>query len=141
MARLTSFLILCFVLGAAVAASAQAGYLGFDKNTYPGDAALPALRKTFRFTGYYLNNPPGASSNSWTGKRAQLKQHGFGFLVLFNGREESALGQNPAALGTADGKAAALAATQAAPLKSLIKLRNMTFASIYGPVPSGLKGH
>jgi len=34
-------------------------YLGFDLNTYPGDAALSVLRKTFSFGGYWLNAPPG----------------------------------------------------------------------------------
>ena len=61
-------------------------YLGFDRNTYPGDAALPTLHKTFSFTGYWLNNPPGESSNTWRGKREILNSTGFGFLLLFNGR-------------------------------------------------------
>ncbi len=61
-------------------------YLGFDANDYPGDDALPALRRTFSFSGYWLNAPPGAKTNSWTGKRAELLKNGFGFLVLFNGR-------------------------------------------------------
>jgi hypothetical protein len=34
-------------------------YLGFDRNTYPGDANLKALHQTFAYTGYWLNNPPG----------------------------------------------------------------------------------
>src|SRR5580704_6518398 len=58
-------------------------YLGFDRNTYPGDAALVTLRKTFSFTGYWLNNPPGETSNSWRGKREILNSNGFGFLLLF----------------------------------------------------------
>jgi hypothetical protein len=66
-------------------------YLGFDANDYPGDAALPALRKTFSFTGYWLNVPPGARTNSWIGKRDAIVKNGFGFLVLFNGRTESQL--------------------------------------------------
>jgi Domain of unknown function (DUF1906) len=61
-------------------------YLGFDRNTYPGDAALSTLRKTFSFSGYWLNNPPGETSNSWRGKRETLNSNGFGFLLLFNGR-------------------------------------------------------
>ena len=39
-------------------------YLGFDRNEYPGDANLKTLRQTFSYTGYWLNNPPGATSNS-----------------------------------------------------------------------------
>lgn len=61
-------------------------YLGFDRNAYPGDAAISTLRKTFSFTGYWLNNPPGETSNSWRGKREILNSNGFGFLLLFNGR-------------------------------------------------------
>jgi Domain of unknown function (DUF1906) len=64
----------------------QTAYLGFDRNDYPGDANLAVLRKTFAFAGYWLNNPPGANSNSWVGKRQRLETVGFGFLVLFNGR-------------------------------------------------------
>ena len=94
------------------AAWAAQPYLGFDRNNYPGDATLPALRRTFRYTGYWLNSPPGETKNSWTGERALLKENGFGFLVLFNGRLESQLakaqanGMGPTALGTADGRTA-----------------------------------
>ena len=91
---------------------AQGRYLGFDRNYYPGDDALAALRKTFDYTSYWLNAPPEAKANTWTGKRALLKQQGFGFLVLFNGRLEGKLGRNPGALGTADGKAAVDAAAR-----------------------------
>ncbi|MFP5205501.1 MAG: glycoside hydrolase domain-containing protein [Acidobacteriota bacterium] len=97
--------------GVANLASAQAGYVGFDRNQYPGDAALPALRKSFRYTSYWLNNPPGESRNTWAGKRELLKQKGFGFLVLFNGRMDAQLqGGDAAALGRADGQAAFAAA-------------------------------
>ena len=91
---------------------APAGYIGFDRNQYPGDAALPALRKTFRFTGYWLNNPPGENSNTWKGKRAVLRSHGFGFLVLFNGRTYDQLKSpaDAAVLGTSDADIAAKAA-------------------------------
>ena len=82
-------------------------YLGFDRNDYPGDSSLPALRKTFRYTSYWLNNPPGEKQNSWAGKRSLLMQQGFGFLVLFNGRLDTELkGKNAAALGAMDGKSA-----------------------------------
>ena len=70
----------------AVPHRATRTYLGFDRNDYPGDAALDSLRRTFAFCGYWLNKPPGANSNTWRGKRGVLRAHGFGFLVLFNGR-------------------------------------------------------
>jgi hypothetical protein len=85
-----------------------AAYLGFDRNDYPGDSALPALKQSFSFTGYWLNAPPGATSNSWAGKRAIVRENGFGFLVLFNGRISSQLKRpaDPAALGASDARAA-----------------------------------
>lgn len=83
-------------------------YLGFDRNDYPGDQLLPALHKTFEWTGYWLNNAPGAQNNSWSGKREIVKAAGFGFAVLYNGRVYKELkGKNPAEIGSRDGKDAA----------------------------------
>ena len=85
--------------------------LGFDKNDYPGDNLLPALHRSFSYTGYWLNNPPGANSNNWTGKRDVLKANGFGFMILFNGRLDKELrGKDAAALGRRDAAAAVAAA-------------------------------
>lgn len=58
-------------------------YIGFDRNVYPGDDALPILRKSFSFSGYWLSPPPGEKANGWTGKRALFKRYGFGFLLLY----------------------------------------------------------
>ena len=66
---------------------AQTAYLGIDRNDYPGDAAMKTLRDTFAFTGYWLNNPPGANHNTWRGHRQLVQDLGYGFLLLFNGRE------------------------------------------------------
>jgi len=60
--------------------------LGFDRNNYPGDQNLKTLRQTFSYTGFWLNHPPSATTNTWSGKRRILQSAGFGFLVLFNGR-------------------------------------------------------
>jgi len=93
-----------------------AAYLGFDSNEYPGDAALPALAKTFAFTGYWLNAPPGQepgeAENGWKGKRAAVLQNGLGFLVLFNGRWERELKNfdHANSLGANDARYAAEAA-------------------------------
>jgi hypothetical protein len=81
----------CLIFGAVVmccgALTAQTTEsLGFDRNDYPGDATMAAMHKTFAFTGYWLTNPPGENANSWCGKRELLKQQGWGFLVLANGR-------------------------------------------------------
>jgi hypothetical protein len=67
----------------------RAGHLGFDRNEYPGDDSLNLLRHNFEFTGYWLNNPPGASRNSWVGRRKVVQAAGFGFLVIFNGRADA----------------------------------------------------
>ena len=90
--------------------------IGFDSNDYPGDAALPALRKHFAFAGYWLTNPPGAHHNSWVGKRDALLRNNFGFLVLANGKTDAEVarakrtGTTPAALGAKDAAAAVAAA-------------------------------
>jgi hypothetical protein len=90
--------------------------IGFDSNDYPGDAALPALRRHFAFAGYWLTNPPSAHRNSWQGKRDVLLHNGFGFLVLANGKIDAEIakakrtGVAPAALGTKDAAAAVAAA-------------------------------
>lgn len=97
-------------------AGAQHHYLGFDRNDYPGDRALPALRRTFSFVGYWLNNPPGKQQNDWQGKREVLLRDGFGFVVLFNGRLDAEIvkarksGTAAAALGKDDAAAAVAAA-------------------------------
>jgi Rv2525c-like, glycoside hydrolase-like domain len=84
--------------------SARGAYLGFDSNNYPGDAAMPVLRRTFSYAGYWLNRPPGGASIPWSGKRALLLRTGFGFLVLFNGRLERNLRntKRAAQLGSSD---------------------------------------
>ncbi len=87
-------------------------YLGFDRNEYPGDSNLKILRKTFSYAGYWLNNPPGFSSNDWRGHRAAVEAAGFGFLVLFNGRLDAELKtvRNAQRIGLADAQLAAAAA-------------------------------
>ena len=104
-------LVLVLGLGCAVAANAQQQtYLGFDRNDYPGDTNLNSLRQTFSYTGYWLNNPPGAMSNGWVGKRPVLEAAGFGFVVLFNGRLYDELKRSPEGFGELDGHDAVAAA-------------------------------
>ena len=99
-------------------ASAPRSYVGFDANDYPGDAMLPTLRQQFAFTGYWLNNPPGATHNPWAGKRDVLVRNGFGFLIVFNGRLDAQIlrskkqGKSPAALGRQDAGVAVAAANR-----------------------------
>jgi hypothetical protein len=104
---------------------AQAGYLGFDRNDYPGDANLQTLHQIFSYSGYWLNKPPGATRNSWIGKRKNLQNAGFGFLVLFNGRTyaEIKVAGNASRLGASDAAAAVSAARKEGfPLHTIIFL-------------------
>lgn len=87
-------------------------YLGFDRNEYPGDEAMQVLRKTFAYTSYWLSPPPGEKTNTWHGKRELLRSQGFGFLVLFRGRESAELKSDAVAKakGAQDGRDAGTAA-------------------------------
>src|ERR1700683_5682911 len=75
----------CEITNEQISQEAPQTYLGFDANDYPGDAALPDLRRTFVFSGYWLNVPPGAKTNPWVGKPDVLLKNDFGFLWLFKG--------------------------------------------------------
>jgi hypothetical protein len=100
-------------------------FLGFDLNTYPGDAALPILRKSFDFAGYWLSTPPEAKGNNWLGKRKLLLAQKFGFLLLYNGPQSKQLKSNSQAIakGAADAvKAAAAARKEGFPLHAIIFL-------------------
>jgi len=104
---------------------APSAYLGFDLNIFPGVAALPILRKTFAFGGYWLSPPPGEKNNTWTDKRELLRAQGFGFLLLYRGRKSSELKEqaNATAKGTLDARNAASAAkSEGFPSKSVIFL-------------------
>jgi hypothetical protein len=108
----TVALSLSFSLSGRPLQAQSAAYLGFDLNAYPGDANLKALRRTFSYTGYWLNHPPGEKANPWTSHRAAVESAGFGFLVLFNGRLYAELQSVARAtkLGRSDAQAAASAA-------------------------------
>jgi hypothetical protein len=100
-------------------------YLGFDLNTYPGDAALPILRKTFSFAGYWLSPPPGAKRNTWVGKRQLLQSQKLGFLLLYRGPQTRELKSSSQAThgGTADAaNAAATAKREGFPSHAIIFL-------------------
>ena len=100
-------------------------YLGMDRNDYPGDAAMQSLRKSFVFTGYWLNNPPGASRNTWIGKRASSTPWDMDFFCCSMGGSTRTLKASGDAAGV--GKRDAAAAVSAAksegfPLKAVIFL-------------------
>jgi len=96
-------------------AQATGEFVGFDRNGYPGDERLAELHRSFSFVGFWLNNPPGAKQNGWQGKRQKLRDAGFGFLVLWNGRLEGEISRakvTPEQLGQQDAAAAIAAAKQ-----------------------------
>jgi hypothetical protein len=97
--------------------------VGFDRNLYPGDGRLAELHRHFAFVGYWLNDPPGEKQNGWQGKRQKLRDAGFGFLVLFNGRLGTEIVKSklsPQALGQQDALAAAKA--EGFPAKTILFL-------------------
>ncbi|MGD1025094.1 MAG: glycoside hydrolase domain-containing protein [Candidatus Sulfotelmatobacter sp.] len=106
------WLVAALIFFCAILSAQTPSYLGFDRNTYPGDANLKALHQTFFYTGYWLNHPPGEKNNSWTGHRAAVESAGFGFLVLFNGRLNAELKSvaNAKKLGNSDAQAAVASA-------------------------------
>ncbi len=109
----------------ARAATDAPAYLGFDRNNYPGDQNLKVLRQTFSYTGFWLNHPPSAKTNTWSGKRRTLQAAGFGFLVLFNGRLFNELKSVAYAgkLGKSDAQTAVAAARREGfPAKTIIFL-------------------
>jgi len=112
--RIALTLVALATILTALGQSQSATYLGFDRNEYPGDTNLKTLHQTFSYAGYWLNNPPGESSNGWVGHRAAVESAGFGFLVLFNGRLYAQLKTvaNAKRLGQSDAQAAISAATR-----------------------------
>ncbi len=108
--------------GAQKSTPSSHGYLGFDLNGYPGDEALPVLRKTFSFTSYWLSPPPGEKHNSWIGKRSLLQSQGFGFVALFSGRASRTIHNSGDARqkATQDAQAAANEALQEGFTKGIV---------------------
>jgi hypothetical protein len=67
----------------------ERGFPGFDISIYPGDAAMRAWRRPgspYHWVGYYLP-APCRRDTSWTGRRAQLADMGWGFAVLYVGQQ------------------------------------------------------
>ncbi len=113
------------VPSSAHAVPSAPSYLGFDRNNYPADQNLKVLRQTFSYTGFWLNHPPSARTNTWSGKRKTLQSAGFGFLVLFNGRlfNELKSVSNASKLGKSDARAAVAAARREGfPAKTIVFL-------------------
>ena len=109
--------------------TAAGEWLGFDRNDYPGDTAMAAMRRTFAFTGYWITNPPGEDTDTWVGKRSVLRVQGWGFLVLADGRFDAEIlkaqkaGIAPATLGRQDAtKAVSSAQREGFPTHTIVFL-------------------
>ena len=76
--------------------------MGFDTNTYPGDATMQAWIKTpgapYKWVGFYLPSPCHKDA-SWSGKRVALGNMGWGFAVVYVGQQT--WGRNPTPLPAA----------------------------------------
>jgi hypothetical protein len=125
---LAAAILVAFAVSALTSTSTEKTsrtYLGFDRNDYPGDAAMKLLRRDFAFTSYWLGPPPGEKTNTWRGKRGLLRSQGFGFLVLYRGRDSRELKNEAAAKGngTQDAKDAAVSAkAEGFPAKTIVFL-------------------
>jgi hypothetical protein len=89
----------------------MAGFAGFDRSDYPGDAAMAWLKANTNllWCGYYLGPSPSHSGTSWMGTRAKIAALGFGVAPIYVGQQVTGPGsKNPSlAQGTADGGDAA----------------------------------
>jgi len=101
---------------AAPPVKVSGGYLGFDRNEYPGDDVMAQMKAKFSWVGYWLTVPPGAQFNEWSGKRDVLLKQGWGFLLLANGKleKEILMGQSSGISPEAQGKQDAIDAVSAA---------------------------
>jgi hypothetical protein len=64
-------------------------FYGFDISVYPGDNQMSAFWSGTPFwsTGFYLAPAPNHADNSWMTKRTFLKNMGWGFLIIYVGRQ------------------------------------------------------
>jgi hypothetical protein len=72
-----------------IASNATGRHLGFDTSRYPGDDAMQAWRDdgSFEWVGYYLPAAPCHRDTTWSGKREQLSQMGWGLAVVYVGQQ------------------------------------------------------
>lgn len=87
---------------------------GFDRLAYPGDTIMQNLwtKTSLAFTGFYLAPAPDHPDTSWMAKRATLKNMGWGFAVIYVGRQAGWTNLTYAQ-GQTDGTNAANLASQA----------------------------
>jgi hypothetical protein len=72
-----------------IASATGTGHLGFDTSKYPGDDVMQAWRDdgSYEWVGYYLPSAPCHRDASWSGKRDELSQMGWGLAVVYVGQQ------------------------------------------------------
>lgn len=103
-------------LGLSIAEAATATYyFGFDRSTYPGDAVMQDwwLNTPMFWTGFYLAPAPHHSNTSWMAKRTAIHNMGWGFAVIYVGRQSGDGSLLTDAQGRSDAHNAATLAAQA----------------------------
>jgi hypothetical protein len=75
---------------AVLANEVTATHLGFDTNKYPGDDVMRAWKDApdapYSWVGYYLP-APCHKDGSWSGKRATLREMGWGIAIVYVGQQ------------------------------------------------------
>lgn len=121
-------------------------FQGFDCGSYPGDAAVTAWAHAgspFSFIGFYLDAPCHTKQTfkTWSGKRAFLKSLGWGFVLVYVGRQVKGCGAGSlkATVGKSDGSdAIAKAKAEGFPAGTVLFLDIEPFD---GAVPAGMKAY
>ncbi|HZB93335.1 MAG TPA: glycoside hydrolase domain-containing protein [Stellaceae bacterium] len=89
----------------------MAGFAGFDRSDYPGDAVMAWLKAhtNLVWCGYYLGPAPSHAGTSWMGKRATIAALGLGIAPIYVGQQVTGPGSKHPSLdqGTTDGEHAA----------------------------------
>ena len=76
-------------LASAMSTDRAGRHLGFDTSIYPGDDAMKAWKSAdvgYEWVGYYLP-APCHKDESWSGKRAELADMGWGMAVIYVGQQ------------------------------------------------------
>lgn len=95
-------------------------FAGFDTGNYPGDDVMDHwFGNPYVFTGYYLEAPCHNSNTftPWQGHMADLRQIGWGFVVVYVGRQ--AIGCGSSLLSRAQGLNDAIDAINKAQLDAM----------------------
>ena len=154
LARLPNPLTEIASVAAEVESATVGRHLGFDTSKYPGDEAMQAWREdgSFEWVGYYLPSAPCHSDASWSGKREQLTQMGWGVAVVYVGQQTWGKTPGKAELVTKyvkrrvrqakkrNGRSVVTYVTKRVPVKVLVQPRAQPNSSCSAHFVSGVRG-